>query len=189
MGSFTQLAAKRRAPGKTIVLPLAVFADKWDRCPDSPVCVGLRQMSEGDKTKARGEAERLADEVHPRGGPDWVDCYNDALMRQVAALGICDPNDVKRPSDLLPFAEEEVRFALTSFGARFIFEELQRYEIEVSPLESEATDEELARLVMLLEGHAHALTGPHRRLLRAILEELDLEVGEVDVVESAASAQ
>ncbi len=187
MGSFTQIAAKRRAPGKTIVLPLAVFADEWDRRPDAPVCVGLRQMSEGDKTKARGEAERLADEVHPRGGEGWVDCYNDALMRQVAALGICDPNDVKRPSEVLPFAEEEVRFALTGFGARFIFEELQRYEIEVSPLESEATDEEIARLIVLLEDHAHALTGPHRRLLRAILEELDLDVGEADVAPTASA--
>lgn len=176
MPTFKQVVEKRRAPGKTIILPLSVFADEWSGKPSAPVCVGLRQMSEGDKTKARGEAERLADEVHKRGGDGWVDCYNDALMRQVAALGICDPNDVNKASEILPFAEEEVRFALTSHGARYIFEELQRYEVEVSPLEREATDEELEHLGRLIRDHASAIAPTHRRLLRAILEEISLAV-------------
>lgn len=172
MATFAQITKKPRPPGRTVVLDTWVFADEWDGKPREPVCVGLRLMSEGDKSKARAEAERLADELHPKRGANWVDAFNDCLIRQVAALGICDPNEVTKPSDILPLAEEQVRFALTSRGARFIFDEHDRYEVEVSPLYEPLTDEELAECARLLEACGPMLDQPKRKLLRGVLEAL-----------------
>src|ERR1043166_31170 len=88
-----------KTPGRTLVLQPSVFADEWKRKPKAPVCVGLRLMSEADRSRSRAEAERIADDHHPRGGANWVDCFNDALVRQAAALGICDPNDATKQQD------------------------------------------------------------------------------------------
>lgn len=148
-----------------------MFADEWPDKPKESVCVGLRLMSEADKTKARAEAERLADELHPRRGGNWVDAFNDALIRQVVALGVCDPNDVAKPTELLPYAEEQVRTALTSRGAQHIFAAFDRYETEVSPLEPEATAEDFSELsVLLQERDPEQFTAPERRLIAHVLE-------------------
>jgi hypothetical protein len=172
MSTFSQLTAKTRAPARTLVLEPWVFADEWEGKPGEPVCVGLRLMSEADKGKARAEAEKHAHEMHPNGGPNWTDAFNDCLIRQVAALGLCDPNDVSKPCEILRYAEEQVRFAITSRGARSIFDAHERYEIESSPLEAEATDEELTELAELLDEQPEALRGNERRLLRHVLEVL-----------------
>src|SRR5688500_17759690 len=105
MPTFSQVTKKTRAPGRTIILEQWVFADEWAEKPREPVCVGLRLMADGDKSKARAAAEKFADELHPKRGPNWLDAFNDCLVRQVSALALCDPNDVTRPAALFPMAE------------------------------------------------------------------------------------
>src|SRR5689334_20872593 len=139
-----------KRPGRLLVLEPWVFADDWSNKPPGPVCVGLRLMSDGAKSKARAEAETLARELHPHGNVHTLEAYNDSLMRQCAALGISSPNDVEAPSEVLPLAEEQVRYAITSRGALFIFEALLKYEVETSPLTPEADDAELDELAALL---------------------------------------
>lgn len=173
MSTFGQIINKQvRPPGRTLVLPTWVWADEWQNRPTDEVCVGLRLMPDADKSKARSEAERLADELHARRGPNWVDAFNDCLVRQVAALGICDPNDVSKPSSVLPLAEDQVRVALTTEGARFIFDAYQVYELEASPLSPEATDEELLQLSQLLWSDADRFRTAERRLLKDVLERM-----------------
>lgn len=174
MAAFAQVVKAIRAPGRTLLLEPWVFADEWDGKPKDAVCVGLRLMSETSKTVARGEAEKLADEFHPRGGPNWIDAFNDALIRYVVALGICDPNDVSKPSTLLPYAEDQVRTALTSKGARLIFDALDQYEIETSEIEAMATDETIDELVSLLQQTKTEQLPPSlRRLLNHVCGKLD----------------
>lgn len=171
MSTFSQVKEQQRPPGRTLILDPWVFADEWESKPREAVCVGLRLMSEADKSKARGEAEKLADELHKERNLNWLDAFNDCLIRQVAALGICSPNDVTKPFDLMTFAEEQVRFALTSRGAAFIFEAIQRYDIESSPLSPEITDEEIAELSGLLGSVcSDSFTPDERRLLGHVLE-------------------
>jgi len=175
MSAFSEVSSRVRLPGRTLVLEPWMFADDWERKPTEAFCVGLRLMSEQDKTKARGEAERLALDAHPHGGPNALDCFNDALLRQVVALGICDPNDVASPCSLLPMAEDQVREALTTRGARFIYDAIHRYEVEVSPLVQEATDDDLLELCDIIQSGEieSARSAPlARRFLRYALEEL-----------------
>lgn len=171
MTTFAKLKEQPHPPGRTLILEPWVFADDWEDKPRETVCVGLRLMSEADKSKARGEAEKLADELHRERNLNWLDAFNDCLIRQVAALGICSPNDVTKPFDLLTFAEEQVRIALTSRGAAFIFEAIQRYDIESSPLSPEITDEEIAELSGLLGSVcSDGFTPEQRRMLGHALD-------------------
>lgn len=175
MSKFAEVAEALRTPGKTLILKPWMFADDWHGKPTTDVCVGLRLMSDLEKTKARGEAERYMLEVHPYGGDNAVDCFNDTLLRQVVALGICDPNDVMKPSDVLPLAEMQVREALTSNGAATIYEEIHRYEVEVSNIRQEATDDDLLDLVEYIESgdiHTAANASVVKRFLRYALDEL-----------------
>jgi hypothetical protein len=173
MSTFKQIAEQTRPPGKTLMLEPWVFADEWNGKPRDAVCVGLRIMPEGEKSKVRAEAERLADELHPDRGPNWVDAFNDCLTRQYGALGICSPNDVTRPSEILPLAEDQVRFALTTRGSQFIFEALQRYEIEASPIGLEADADDCVQVAVILQdADPSTLSGYSRRLIYALLEEL-----------------
>ena len=143
-------ASETRAPPKTVVLDPLCFADTWPRRPKAAVCVGLRTISEAEKTTARAEAERLADELHDQRDANWLDAFNDALIRELVACAICSPNNINQPSEILPMAEVEVRIALTSKGARRIFEDYLRLEVETSPLYPEATDEDIEALVEAL---------------------------------------
>lgn len=174
MGTFAQAVAVTIAPGTTLVLKPDVFADEWQSKPREPVCVGLRLIPDSEKTKARFTAEELADQVHPKRDHNWIDAYNDALMRQVVALAICDPNDVKKPFELMPFAESDVSDAVTSAGASFIFGALARYELATDPNVAPAGDEDLARLSSLLGlVDASQLRVGLRRTVAELLAELE----------------
>jgi hypothetical protein len=173
--AFSKLVKKQRPPGRTLVLETWVFADDWESRPKAAVCVGLVRMSEQSKTTARHDAEKTADELHPRGGANWIDCFNDHLIRQVVAHGICDPNDVDKPSPTLQMAQDMVGHALTSRGARFIFDAIDRFEIETSPIGVAANREEVERLCELLgKVDLERLSGSTRRMLSHLLEQVEV---------------
>lgn len=172
--NFGEAKSRVRTPGATLVLPLSCFADDWLNKPDAPVCVGLRLLSEEDRRKARHVAEQQASELHPAGGDGWIECYNDGAKRQVAALAMCDPNDVTRPSELFPYAEDQVLAALTISGTEFIFSAVEQLEIDSSPLEQLATAQTLTRLARLLPLVNPAnLNGRLGRRISAMLEEVE----------------
>lgn len=177
MAGWSQQKKASRPPGRTLVLQPWVFADTWERRPAEPVCIGLRLMSDGAKGRARTEASRIALESHEADFEMYLDARNDLLVRLAVAHGICDPNDVTKPHPLLPYAEDEVRDALSSRGARFIHDALYRYQVESSPLCPEATDEELDELMTAIDDgtiddlprHRAALV---RRFMGYALEEI-----------------
>jgi hypothetical protein len=163
-----------------LVLPLWVFADEWEGKPDAPVCVGLRLMSSQDTDKARSVAEQHADELHPMRGDNWVDCFNDAIRRQIAALGMCSPNDLLKPPEILPLPEDQVLAALTPDGAAFIYRAIDQYAIETSSITVPASAPELERLANLLPlVQPEALDMALRRLITHVTDEIDLVVGDL----------
>lgn len=178
MSAFGAIVENHKVPGRTLKLEPWVFADGWDEKPTSAICVGIRLMADGDKQKARASAESIASELHPQPKThdeigNWIDAFNDALVRQVAALGICDPNDVRGNCELLPMAEEQVRYALTSTGARFIFDEINRYEIEVSVIEPQLASDQVPELCKrITEKFAHLDAG-QRKMLAHVFTRLE----------------
>jgi hypothetical protein len=177
MSKFAAQAKEACAAGRTIKLESWVFPEEWTDRPKSTVCVGIRLISEGEKAKAMAQSEEVANSLHDQNsGPEsrdlWRDAFNNALIRQVAAVGICDPNDVMKPTELFPLAEEQVRFALTSAGARFIFDQIERYEIEVSEAEPSLTEDQLDEFAASLFENFDRLLPQHKRLLNHVFDQL-----------------
>lgn len=173
--------AKAVPAPRTLTLPPSVFASEWKMRPTEPVVVGLRLLPDAEEQTARAEALRIALELHPDtrdAGDAFVDAYNDALLRWIVARGICDPNDVTAPTQILPMAEDQVRHALTSSGVRYIFDAIERLQLETSPIYAEASFDEVAELLHRLgaDPDVGSLAGITRkralRVLRYVLLEL-----------------
>lgn len=172
--NLNELKAKNRTPGRTLVIPLWAFADDWGRRPEAAICVGLRLVSEGDKGRARVEAEKYATEAHPTDPNNWVDAFNDTIVRYVVAAGMCDPNKVDSPHELFPYPEADIMMAFTSKGALFVYESLCRYELEVSPIGIPAETAEVERLVKALPmARLEAMPLTLRRLITHVLDQVE----------------
>lgn len=165
MAGFSQRKKASRPAPTTLVLQPWVFADQWEGRPTEPVCVGLRLMSEAQKGQARGEAERVAREMHELDYELYLEARDDFLVRFAVAHGVCDPNDVTKPHPILPYAEDQVRDALTPRGARFIHDALYRFHVASSPLSPEATEEDLDDLMAAIDEGVLADLSPSREAL------------------------
>jgi len=173
--------SKLRAPGATLVLPLWAFQDEWEGRPEAPVCVGLRLLSENDKLSARSQADKAASELHPIGGDNWTDAFNDAVQLNIVAIAMCDPNDVTRPAELFPIAVDQVPNAFTSKGAAYVFQAVSRHEISVSLLGELAERDHADRLAALLQKVEPGVLSPAlRRHITYLLEELEVVAESVD---------
>jgi hypothetical protein len=99
-------------------------------------------------------------------------------MRMIVARGICDPNDATKPHPLFELADDVVRAALPSATVRYLFEEIEKLQVETSPLHPEASAEEVEELAAILTDHDVWSRLPAdrcvyvRRYLRFALEEL-----------------
>jgi hypothetical protein len=178
--NFTDAKARDKRPSATLLLPLSAFADAWTGKPASPICVGLRLLSEADRVNARKSAEERAGELHPNGGDGWIECYNDAAKRFVAALSMCDPNDATRPHETFRYAEDQVVAAFTIGGTQLVFDAVEQLEIDLSPLERLADREVLVRLSrVLLHLNPKHMNGRLSRRVSCMLDELEPLVDEL----------
>lgn len=173
-----KLGSKVAAP-RTITLPPSVFASEWEKRPKLPVEVGIRTLSDGDEQTAIAEATKYAIQAFPDGGEGFVDSYNDALIRWIVARGICSPLDVNTPSFVLELPDEElVRQVFTRAGTRYVFDAIERLQLETSPIFPEANDDEISDLAAMLsrDEPLDPLVGTDaaraRRLLAFVLYEL-----------------
>lgn len=167
-------------PRKTLRLEPSDFSDTWKRKPDKGIVVGLRLLSDADETAVRQNAARLA--AAEADTDTTVELYNSSLRSGAVALAICDPNDVERGHPVFPMAEDTVPEALTSRTITRLFDELEKLQIESSPLFLEATDEELRMLSVLLASDeplsllpSEAASRVRRYLAFALSELLDSE--------------
>lgn len=142
-----------RMPERHSLLESNAFADDWrDKPPGGELLLGLRRYSDGDAQTARAEAARFAASMHEEIDREGqVEAFNDALMRWLVVRGTCDANDITLNAPLFDGSEENVRNALTSKAIRFLWDEIERYHLEVSPVVPEATDEEMLKLGELLK--------------------------------------
>jgi hypothetical protein len=162
--TLAKAVEKIRPPGCKLILEPWAFADSWERKPSGNVCVGLRILSEAENTTARAEAATLARQLHPEGGDEQTDCFNDALLRWLVATAVCDPNNVDSPAPVFGATDEElIRVAMTERGIRFVFDSLLKYQVETSPLYPEIGDDELGELSTLMLGGAADLLPPGAR--------------------------
>ncbi len=142
------LAARDRMPTRHVVLTVDSFADDWQDKPLGEIAIGLRKISDSDTQTARAEAAKFAIGMHDdREGQ--IEAFNDALMRWLIVRGTCDANDVALNAPLFDGSEENVRNALTTKAVRFVWDELERFHLETSPIVHVATNEDFAEFLEL----------------------------------------
>lgn len=171
--------AHSRKPGRILTVPPTVWASGWAKAPRADIVVGLRLISEGDANGATHEANKHAEKLFPLEpwGLDWVDARNNFMLRWLVARAVCDPNDIEKAHESLPMAEDLLQMAITPKGARWLWEEVERYSDEISPMNEPASDDEISTLAaMLLDdglgGLDSAAESRVRRYLRIVLAEL-----------------
>jgi len=166
-----------RKPARVQTYPSSIFADTWAGRPTSDVAVGLRVPSDHQVSLARANAARLAVELHPR--PEDVELrvasMNDALMREVCAMVMCDANNAHEP--YFRAQEDDVATKLTSEGVKRIFDDFERLVLETSPVHREIEDDEIDLLAARLTPEALAVMTTSRarrarRLMSFLLDEL-----------------
>lgn len=180
MTAFRALQAAASKPAEVVELQPGHFADTWPDKPKGPVSVGLRLVSEADFQTARAEASRRAWQTFPDEDLDVeerVDCFNDNLAAWVVARATTQPDNASAP--WMELAHDNLQFALTTGGLRFLFDRVVALTIERSPLSPEITDAEMGRLCGALKSGV-LLTGAGaevrlaRRLLRRVMDHLGI---------------
>jgi hypothetical protein len=150
MGAFAQVRSEVRAPGKLVTLRPGDFADEWRNKPKGDIVLGLRLIPAREEESARSvaaKAELAADTAEAA-----IVAYNRAAMGWIVARSICDPNSVTKPHPAFPDAEDQIPDALTTSALARIFDAIEAYQVEASPIFREATDDECLDLCALLEG-------------------------------------
>lgn len=178
MSSFKQvLESRNRVPSRHLVLTRNMFADTWEDKPTEDTAIGLRKIADADIQTARAEAAKFAIAMHDdREGQ--IDAFNDMLMRWMIIAGTCDANDFTRQAPFFESSEENVRNALTSQSIRYIWDQIDAFLVETSPLVPIASDEEILdvaeRLLMgpLPAGMPKADQIRIRKLLGVVMREI-----------------
>jgi hypothetical protein len=178
MSAFAAQRAAFRTPARTKDFPPSIFMDAWQARPTKPTTIGLRVPSDYEYTLARANAAQMAAELHPNEASDGrIDTFNDALVRELCAAGMCSPTNVFEP--FFPTPEDDVRTKLTSEGAKSVWQEIERLAFETSPVHREADDEEMALVSAalvtpeIIDGMPAFRAKRIRRLIAFVLDELE----------------
>lgn len=161
---------------KVVMLTPDGFANDWPGRPKVPVPVGVRLCSLEDIQFARAEASRVASEMHEPDSDErnWLDAFNDAIMRLVVARATCQPDDVSQP--YWDVADENVKLALSEGGVIALWEAYDALKLETDQLSPQADDEDLSKLVEILtDGSIWAVldVGDAARVRRQLRRALD----------------
>jgi len=181
MSSFAQvLESRSKIPERHVVLEPTAFGDDWPS-KSLDVALGLRRIADADIQTARAEAAKFAVEMHDdREGQ--IEAFNDAIMRWIIVRGTCDANDVTINAPLFDGSEENVRLALTSQAIRFVWDHIERYHLECSPVVREASDEEMQEFAtrLIVPGLTDNMTIGARKRFRKLIGFCLNELRELD---------
>jgi hypothetical protein len=134
----------REAPG-TILVPPSAFTSSWEAAPLEPVLLGLRLVSAIERRECIALAKQHIKDDDAE-SPDIEEALQLALVRFYCWFGVCDANQVSKECEYLPYREHVIT-RLTESGARFIFDAIQKLEVEISPRYVEAGGDEVVELV------------------------------------------
>jgi len=145
----------RRPPPMTVPLKPSAWADTWEGKASAPEFVGIRLVSEGDYARARPEAERRANELHPRldaRSDIWVQAYDQALMGFIIGHALTLHDDMDEPLfEMQPFS---IQNKLSSAGTLRLWDAIVELGIVDSPLSPEISEDGAQALAASLRDDA-----------------------------------
>lgn len=165
-------ALPKRAAQCVVRLDPSDFADGWDSRPKGGVAFGLRTLSDADEAMARAAAENsCAEKLHGESSDaGWIEEYNDALAAEVVGISVCDPNDITKWPESIPFPQDTLREALVPGAIRRLFDEFMLMQAQTTPGLQEATPDEVEALIDLLPELPDATLSIVLKMLKRALE-------------------
>lgn len=162
----------RRAARCVVRLEPSDFADGWDSKPKGGVAFGLRTLSDADEAMARAAAERsVVEKLHGNSSDaGWIEEYNDALAAEVVGNSVCDPNDITKWPESIPFPQDTLRDALIPGAIRRLFDEFMLMQAQTAPGLPEATPDEIEALLDLLPELPEETLSTVLKMLKRALE-------------------
>jgi len=182
MSTFAEvLTSRSRIPEQHVILKRDAFAEDWQGKPEVDFALGLRRVSDADIQTARAEAAKYAIEMHDD-QLGRIESFNDALMRWIIIRGTCDANDSSLNAPIFEGSDENLRNALTSKAIRYLWDAVERFHIEHSPIVAEASDDEFLELIAYLKMPVilEKLSPGARKRFRKLVGFLLSELREVD---------
>lgn len=145
-------------PPRVVKLPLAAWKSNYSGRPECDVKIGIRLPGQDDTETVEAEALKALQAASRHGEEAAVRAYNESKLLNLVAVCICDPLDVSKPHELFETPNAILEIALTQHGIRRIFDEIERLQIETSPIFREAPDEDvLSFAAMLQESALHGI--------------------------------
>lgn len=127
---------------------------------DRPVCdikVGLRLLSIEDQDTIRRVAIKATQDAALNDSDPQV-AGHQALLVTTVARAICNPKDATRCHDFFSCPDDLIPLALTEKTVKWLFDEIERLTVTISPIFSEANDEEIVELCSGLLEQLSSLT-------------------------------
>ncbi len=118
--------------------------------------MGIRLPGQEDADSIEIEALKAMRAAIVDGDDAALRAYNEAKLIGVVATCISDPEDISQPHPLFETPDALLRLSLTPQGLRFIFDEIERLQIETSPIFPEASDDDVALFVRMIQEGALA---------------------------------
>jgi hypothetical protein len=138
------------APPRVVPLQVSAFLSTYDGRPEVDIEVGLRLPSQEDAEGIESEALKALSAVTSGNEQEAIRAYNQSKLVNLVALCICSPIDVNAPHELFPAPNSVLPIALTPQALVYLFDCIERLQIDVSPIFAEASDEEVATLAEIL---------------------------------------
>ena len=127
---------------------------------DRPVCdvkVGLRLLSIEDQDIIRQVAIKATQDAALNDGDPQL-AGHQALLITTVARAICSPKDATRGHDFFSCPDDLIPIALTEKTVKWLFDEIERLTVTISPIFSEANDDEIVELCAGLSERLSSLT-------------------------------
>ena len=139
-------------PRKVVIINDTHWASKFEDRPVNPIQVGLRLLSIEDQEVIRQLAMKAATDAISNELDSQIAAQNMLLVTTVAR-SICSPRDTRKPHDFFSCPDDLIPIAFTEQTVKWLFDEIEKLTVEMSPIFSESTDEEIVDTCdMLLNG-------------------------------------
>lgn len=143
-------------PPRVVKLPVSAWRSAYEGRPEVDIRVGLRLPSQDETEGIEREALRtMRDNLSADTDEGFaLRSYQEAKLVNLVAVCLCDTDDVSACHPLFETPNATLPLVLTKEGLRYLFDQIERLQVDSSPIFPEASDTDVAAMLELLQDGA-----------------------------------